>query len=222
MKVLVSQSCPTLCDPTDCSPPGSSVHVHVQQARILEWVAIPFSKGSSQSRNQTQVSCMAVRSFTVWATREAPSYREYIGCLSQGVEGEWNGWRGQKVQTLSYKKNKSRGWEPGITSHTRVSEPERGRGGTSERHLPQEASGTPPGPKETCDPAWRNHCAGADAVPGPRDEPSSGRSWVQPAAALWPNSTHHPVERMSGRSPSVNWHFPQKLKVQARNDCVLW
>ena len=51
MKVLVSQSCPTLCDPMDCSPPGSSVH-GILQARILEWVAIPFSRGSSQPRDQ--------------------------------------------------------------------------------------------------------------------------------------------------------------------------
>ena len=46
VKVLVTQSCPTLCDPMDCSPPGSSVHV-ILQARILEWVAIPFYRGSS-------------------------------------------------------------------------------------------------------------------------------------------------------------------------------
>ena len=44
--VLVAQSCPTLCDPMDCSPPGSSVH-GILQARILEWVAISFSRGSS-------------------------------------------------------------------------------------------------------------------------------------------------------------------------------
>ena len=55
MKVLVAQSCPTLCNPTDCSPPGSSVH-GLFQARILEWVAISFSRGSSQPRNRTPVS----------------------------------------------------------------------------------------------------------------------------------------------------------------------
>ena len=49
------QSCPTLCDPIDGSPPGSPVP-GILQARILEWVAIPFSRGSSQPRNQTQVS----------------------------------------------------------------------------------------------------------------------------------------------------------------------
>ena len=62
-KVLVTQSCPTLCDPTDCSLPGSSVHA-VSQARIWEWVAIPFSSGSPWLRDRTQVSCIAGRFFT--------------------------------------------------------------------------------------------------------------------------------------------------------------
>ena len=53
--VLVAQSCLTLCDPIDCSPPGSSVH-GILQARILEWVAIPFSRRSSQARDWTQVN----------------------------------------------------------------------------------------------------------------------------------------------------------------------
>ena len=50
VKVLVAQSCPTFCDPMDCSLPGSSVH-GILPVRILEWVAIPFSRGSSQSRD---------------------------------------------------------------------------------------------------------------------------------------------------------------------------
>ena len=65
--VLVAQSSPTFCDPVDCSPPGSSVH-GILQERILEWTAIPFSRGSSQPRDQTQVSCIAGRLFTIWAT----------------------------------------------------------------------------------------------------------------------------------------------------------
>ena len=68
--MLVTQSCPTLCHPMDCSPPGSSVH-EIFQARILEWVAIAFSKGSSQPRNRTWVSYTAGRFFTSWPTREA-------------------------------------------------------------------------------------------------------------------------------------------------------
>ena len=65
----VAQSCPTLCNPMD-SLPGSSVH-GILQARILEWVAISFSRGSSWPRDRTQVSCIAGRRFTIWATREA-------------------------------------------------------------------------------------------------------------------------------------------------------
>ena len=59
--VLVDESCPTLCDPMDCSPPGSSVHA-ISQARMLEWVA--FSRGSSQPRDRTRVSCIAGGFFT--------------------------------------------------------------------------------------------------------------------------------------------------------------
>ena len=59
----VSQSCPTLCDPMDCSPPGSSVHGSLQ-ARIPEWVAMPSSRGSSPPRDQTHGSCTAGRFFT--------------------------------------------------------------------------------------------------------------------------------------------------------------
>ena len=65
----VTQSCPTLCDPVDCSPPGSSVH-GILQVRIPEWVAISFSRGSSRSRDWTQVSFVAGRRFNLWATRE--------------------------------------------------------------------------------------------------------------------------------------------------------
>ena len=70
VKVKVTQSCLTFCDSMDCSMPGSSVH-GVLQARTLEWVAIPFFRGSSQPRDQTLVSCIAGRFFTIWATREA-------------------------------------------------------------------------------------------------------------------------------------------------------
>ena len=54
----------------DCNPPGSSVH-GILQARILEWVAISSSRGSSQPRDQIQVSCSAGGFFTIQATREA-------------------------------------------------------------------------------------------------------------------------------------------------------
>ena len=61
----------------DYSPPGSSVH-GISQARILEWVAIFFSRGSSQPRDQNWISCIAGRFFTIWATREAPGDRTQL------------------------------------------------------------------------------------------------------------------------------------------------
>ena len=65
----VSQLCPTLCYPMDCSLPGSSVH-GIFQARVLEWVAISFSRGYSRPRDRTQVSRTVGRQFTIWATSE--------------------------------------------------------------------------------------------------------------------------------------------------------
>ena len=69
--VKVTQSCPTLDDPMDCSPPASSVH-GILQARIQEWVAFPFSRGSSQPRDPTQVSRLVGGFFSRGATEEAP------------------------------------------------------------------------------------------------------------------------------------------------------
>ena len=66
----------------DCSLPGSSVH-WIHQARILEWVAIPFSRGSSWPRDQTWVSCIAGRFFTIWATREALDRFSSVQSLSR-------------------------------------------------------------------------------------------------------------------------------------------
>ena len=65
VKVKVVQSCPTLYDPMDCSPPGSSVY-GILQGRILEWVTISFSRGCSRQRDQTQLSCITGDFFTVW------------------------------------------------------------------------------------------------------------------------------------------------------------
>ena len=68
----VAQSCLTLRDPVDCGLPGFSIH-GILQARILEWVAISFSRGSSQPKDQTQASHIGGRRrFNLWATREAP------------------------------------------------------------------------------------------------------------------------------------------------------
>ena len=68
----VAQSGLTVCDPMDCTPPGSSIH-GIFQARILEWVAISFSRRSSQPRNWTRVSHIVSRHFTIWATRKVPN-----------------------------------------------------------------------------------------------------------------------------------------------------
>ena len=72
LKVKVTQLCPTLCNPMDYTVHG------ILQARILEWLAFPFSRGSSQPRDPTQVSCIAGRTtmwfFTSWTTREAQEY----------------------------------------------------------------------------------------------------------------------------------------------------
>ena len=77
-QVLVLQLCLTLCHPTD----HSSVH-GILQARIVEWIAIPFSRGSSQPRGRTWVYCITGKFFTLWATREASLSQEVNGVLSK-------------------------------------------------------------------------------------------------------------------------------------------
>ena len=87
-KSEVTQSCPTLCDPVDCSLPSSSVH-GILQARILEWVAVSFSRGSSRPKDRTRVSCIGGRHFNLWATREAP-WKWYKIQISVFVNFHWN------------------------------------------------------------------------------------------------------------------------------------
>ena len=78
VKVLVVQYCLTLCNPMDCSLPGSSVQ-GILQARILEWVAIPFSRESSWPRDWPWVPSIASRFLTIWTTRKAP-YLQIFKC----------------------------------------------------------------------------------------------------------------------------------------------
>ena len=89
-RVKVAQLCPTLCDPMDCRPPSSSVH-GIFQARILEWVAIPFSRGSFGPRNQTQF-CFVDRFFTICASRgtELRNNSQLIFCITQQLAYESN------------------------------------------------------------------------------------------------------------------------------------
>ena len=97
----VAQSCPTLCHPMDCSLPGSSVH-GILQAVVLEWIAISFSRGSSQSRARTQSSRIVDRRFTVWATREASFlciYNTYVIVWNIHYKGYY------KTKWLSLKKH---------------------------------------------------------------------------------------------------------------------
>ena len=77
---LMTQLCLNFCDPMDCSLPGFSVY-GILQARVLEWVAISLSRGSSRLKNWTPVSCIAGRVFTLWASREAL----YMQCTSCGM-----------------------------------------------------------------------------------------------------------------------------------------
>ena len=76
-----AQLCVTLCDPTDCGLPRSAVH-GIFQARILEWVAISFSKGSSQPRDQIRVSRIVGRCFTIWG-------REVLVDFHHAIEPSW-------------------------------------------------------------------------------------------------------------------------------------
>ena len=88
-KELFVQSNLTLCDTVDCSLPDSSVH-GILQARILEWVAMPSSRGSSWLRDQTQVSCITDRFFTIWA--EVHKTHCIFQCtFSAGKSRRWGG-----------------------------------------------------------------------------------------------------------------------------------
>ena len=78
------QSCLMLCDPMDCSPPGSSVH-GILQARILERVAMPSSRGSSWPRDQTWVSCIAGRFFTA----EPPGKPWHVYTTRYKIDNYW-------------------------------------------------------------------------------------------------------------------------------------
>ena len=99
---LFAQSCLTLCDPMYCSPPGSSIH-GLCQARILEWVAISFSRGSSRPRDRTQVSRLAGRQKQMQAdalTSEPPGkpLSGHRGWQVHNLQNELSLWRPKKNQ----------------------------------------------------------------------------------------------------------------------------
>ena len=90
VKVLVAQSCPTLGSSMNCSLMDSSV-LGILQARILEWVAIPFSRGSSQPRD-ANLPCIAGRFFTLWVTMEALDYRRHHWIEAAVTAIQFNTW----------------------------------------------------------------------------------------------------------------------------------
>ena len=98
----VAQLCLTLCDPEDCKLSGSSVH-GIFQARVLEWVAISFSMGSSQPRDQTQTSHIAGRRVTVWKILKEMGIPEHLTCLLRNLYAgqEATARTGHGTQTVS-------------------------------------------------------------------------------------------------------------------------
>ena len=99
LSLKVAQLCLTLFNIIDWSPPGSSVHEIL--ARILEWVAISFSRGSSQPSDGTLVSHIAGRFFTIWATREAMRIYLYLKWNHSLIKAKYS-------QKLLWKKKKKK------------------------------------------------------------------------------------------------------------------
>ena len=119
--MLVAQSCLTLCDPMDCSLPGSSVH-GILQARVLEWVAMPFSRGSSWPRDQTQVSCIAGRFSTIWTTREALYLRLlFFKCLRTTCANPSGGLFKMQIPSLQLISLESLRWGPEVFNLMKIS-----------------------------------------------------------------------------------------------------
>ena len=105
--VVLSLSCVwRFCHPMECSPPGSSAHA-VFQARILEWVAISFSRQSFRPRDRTQVSSIGRQSLYHWATREAQTLwrgTQFIRTLFSGDISAYLGQRGEVPSSFVYRK----------------------------------------------------------------------------------------------------------------------
>ena len=110
MLYLVTQSCPTLCDPMDYGLPGSSVY-GIFQARMLEWIAIFSPRESSQPRDWTQVFHIAGRFFTIWATREAQTLGiKKVLPITLGFPGGTSG----KESTCQYRRHKRPRFDPWV------------------------------------------------------------------------------------------------------------
>ena len=105
--MLITQLCLILCDPVDCSPPGSNVH-GIIQARLLEWVAIPFSGGSSWPRDWTQVFCVAGWFFAIWATTDLAPSKKIVPIYIPSNRGYMSFWSSIMPNTKLFKLQKSK------------------------------------------------------------------------------------------------------------------
>ena len=119
----VTQSCPTLWDPMDCSPPGSPIH-GIFQARILEWVVISFSRRSFQPRDWAWVSRIVGRCFTIWATREGMMLKlklQYFGHLIRRADSLEKTLMLGKIEVRRRRGWQGMRWLNGITNSMDVS-----------------------------------------------------------------------------------------------------
>ena len=114
------QSCPTLCGPMDCSLPGSSLH-GVLQARVLEWVAISFSRGSSQPRDRTWASCIPGRHFNLWDESVLLAFSRERTAIAITLQEEGHSWTMKNSLTSKVTIQKhcrsSQRWDP-ISGHS--------------------------------------------------------------------------------------------------------
>ena len=108
-EIEVVQSCSTLCDSMDCSLPGFSIH-EIFQARVQEWVAISFSRGYSQLRDRTQVSHIAGKFFTTWATRKVQRIQSIGQKVLPDLGRRMNTVRELQQRVWIHKKRTSSSW----------------------------------------------------------------------------------------------------------------
>ena len=118
VEVLIAQSCLTLCNTMDCNPPGSSLHGTLQ-ARILDWVAILFSRGTSWLRDQIQVSCISGRFFKFHITEECQRLLVFTQFLTHplffNIESSVLGWTQIYLEFLApYAKRMAIWQNPGL------------------------------------------------------------------------------------------------------------
>ena len=157
----VTQSCQTLCNLMDYTVHG------IFQARILEWAAFPFSRGSSQTRNWTQVSRTAGGFFINWGTREAKQNKLVKGKTRQIISFKLKAKNVQFNQILKRKKKKKKGKSMTLWDHIGYRPPSASVHGISKQEcwsgLPFPSPGDLPGPGiEPGSSTWQKHCLSTD------------------------------------------------------------